>query len=308
MKKIPHIKQVIIIILTIALLPGFITLAKFVSVKVKTFYLNSKNFYFSSNRLAQTTAHYEVNNWSGFGSFDIAFNLRSKNNELESANYDIPYEISYICPVDTTCQITSSSGTIYQSNHEVNIVITVTAQRRFVEDESVEVYVEATSQEPYEMTLSGTFEFIVGKEGITYEISDAAYQKYLEVAITNAESYCTVISNFTENRSYQVDDLITVEDFRNLTPQNQQKCISKYITLSFDPNIFRIDTTSNIMNNMTYTTSTISGVSYINTITFPINPSSSLDVKFYKLLAQNDYTYPFGNNQSAITVTVNDVN
>ena len=76
--------------------------------------------------------------------------------------------------------------------------------------------------------------------------------------------------------------------------------------MSFNPSTVLLDTTSNIVNQSTYTTQTISGVDYINTLSFGIGPVSTMAIKFYKVNIANNYTYPFENNSSIITVNVHD--
>ena len=62
--------------------------------------------------------------------------------------------------------------------------------------------------------------------------------------------------------------------------------------------------TSQVYQDAISTTSTtIGGHSYINSISFKIDAMSSEQIKFYKVNAGQNYTYPNNNNSSVITVS-----
>lgn len=298
-------KKIIAIILIIALVISLPTLGKFISSKFYEFYLNSKHFYFYSNRLKTDDALYQINNWSGVGNFEIEFDLSSEKNRYTYADYDISYNVSYECPSTVNCSISESNGTIYSTNtnHSNSITLYVVPNRVFTENEKLQIKVSATSTSPYKKTISATYEYIVGKSGVTYEIEDETNKAYALLKMTNAVSFCTVTEAFD---TYSVGDKIDGSDFINLSDTNKNKCISEYINISFDPNILLVDNTSSILNYATYTTTNIGGVDYINTMRFKIDPSSTLALKFYKINNSNNYTYPIVNNTSAITVSIQD--
>jgi len=50
-----------------------------------------------------------------------------------------------------------------------------------------------------------------------------------------------------------------------------------------------------------YTTTTIDGFDYINSVTFNVEAISSAQVKFYKIDATRNYTYPIVNPSSIIS-------
>ena len=90
--------------------------------------------------------------------------------------------------------------------------------------------------------------------------------------------------------------------YANLSPENKAKCKSALITLTFDPGTVVLDMTSEYYLNATsYTTTTLNGANYINSVTFNVEAISSAQVKFYKIDATRDYTYPITNNSSIIT-------
>lgn len=306
MKKNKKLKKIIILVLAILFLVyvGPI-LAKFVTDTFHSYYLSSKNFYFTSNRLKKNPPTYLVNNWSGVGSFTIDVGLSSMKNSLVYSNYDIPYTVRYICPTGVTCSFDKNSSTIYGNdpNHADSVVLSVNPGRTYSENETLSIYVEASSTSPYVETIGAHFEYVVGKQGVTYEIEDEASRPYMILKITSAINFCKVTTAFG---NYQVNDTIDISTYMMLSPSDKLKCASKKIDLNFNPTVILLDTTSSIVDQSTYGTQTISGVDYINTLHFGIGPVSTMAVKFYKVTVSNDYTYPFQNNSSIVTVNVHD--
>lgn len=295
---------VIMVVFLIILSLGSFTLAKYVVNEFHSYYLNAKHFYFTSNRLKKTTARYEVNNWSGVGEFDITFDLSSIKNDYVFTDYDIPYSVRAVCPSDVNCTLDKSTGTIYystQGSHSDRVTLHVSPTHGYNENERLTIYIEAKSTAPYVETLSANFEYIVGKKGVTYEIEDEANRPYLLLKITNAVNYCIVTEAFGE---YTVGKEIEGSIYRTLSSENKAKCISKSIQLDFDPNEILLDTTSKILDISTYQNTTISGISYINRLNFNVEPTSTVAVKFYKVSASRNYTYPVTNPTSIVTVTV----
>ena len=284
---------------------GIFTFAKFVSVKYHNYFLDSKHFYFTSNRLTDNNALYRVNNWSGVGSFTISFDLLSLKNSYVYTDYDIPYTTSATCPNDVICQVDKPTGVIFtsSSSHSDTITISVSPQRSFNENERLTVHVVATSASPYVKTLTADFQYVVGKQGVTYEIEDSRNQPYLTLKVTNAISFCKVVTAFGD---YTVNTQLDNSVYRLLNPIDKPKCVSQIINLQFDPNDLLLDTTSNIVDESTYSSTTIGGVAYINNLAFNIAPVSTVAIKFYKVDTSIDYTYPITNNTSAVTVTISD--
>jgi hypothetical protein len=292
-------------VIAVLLSYGISTFAKYITEELHGYYLNAKHFYFTSNRLTRNTATYQVNNWSGVGSFNISFDLLSEKNSYVYSEFDIPYTVSVTCPNDVICTLDKTSGTIYNSStsHSDTVTVSVNPSRSYSENERLSIYIEAQSTSPYVETLSSRFEYIVGKQGVSYEIDDEANRVYMLLKVTNAINFCKVVTAFG---NYSVNDLIDNGVFRTLQPSDQAKCVSKYIDLSFDPNVVILDTTSNIINDATYTSTTINGTSYVNSLSFTIDPLSTKTIKFYKKNNALDYTYPIVNNSSIVTVNIHD--
>lgn len=302
-KKVLSLRKIILIIIFGLLLSvGSFTLAKYIIEEFHSYYLNAKHFYFTSNRLKKNNPTYLVNNWSGVGSFNISFDLLSEKNSLVYTDYDIPYQVTFECPTGVTCSVDKPTGVVYSASntHSDTVTLSVNPSRNYTEGERLSIHIVATSTEPYVETISANFEYVVGKQGITYEIEDEANRPYIVLKITSAISYCKVTQAFG---SYSVGDYIESSVYRNLPSTDKSKCVGEPITLTFDPNVVLLDTTSDIVNTATIGNTTISGTDYVNRLEFNIEPVSTMAIKFYKHNTSMNYTYPFENNSSIITVS-----
>lgn len=297
-------KKILLFLLLVVLfimIPIISSLTKFIREELYDYHLASKGFYFTSNRLKEDTPLYQVNNWSGVGSFDITFDVLSSLNNKTMTDYDIAYKVSYTCEGAIICSPDKETGTIYTATHSDTVTIGVVPQRTFEENESIKIHVEATSTDPYVKTLSADFEYIVGKKGTTYSISDSVQSPYLLLKITNANTYCTVKTAFG---NYSIGDNIDVNDFQELSEADRKNCVSRYITLTFDPKTILLDTTSSILDDSTIENETINNVDYVSKITFSVDAMSSKDIRFYKVDPSKNYTYPLDGAESIIEVEV----
>jgi hypothetical protein len=294
-------KTIAVIIVTIILIYTIPTVAKYVTDRIKSYYLKSKDFYFSSNLLDTSNTTYQIGTWSGAGSFDVEFELYSKENDYLFSESDITYTVTSNCSTDAVCTLSKSSGTLFASDttHMDTITVHVNPQRVFQANESVTINVTAKSTAPYTKELKATFQYIVGMEGVSYTIEDEANRTYLLLKVTNDIDYCTVINAFG---SYTPGNLISDSVYRTLSESNKHNCVSQYISLSFNPNQLLLDNTSNVMDNATYNTTTIGGINYINSLNFAIAPNSTIAIKFYKIDMTANYTYN-GTGTSVITVS-----
>lgn len=277
------------------------TVAKYVIEEFHGYYLNSKHFYFTSNRLKKNNPIYLVNNWSGVGSFDISFDLIAMKNSLVYSDYDIPYTVSYDCPTGVTCVYDKPTGVIDKdsTNHSDTITLSVTPSASYNEGDHLVIGVSAQSVSPYVETIYATFEYVVGKKGVTYEIEDEPNRPYLVLKITNAVTYCTLIADYGEwHAGKELDNSI----YRQMDPQDKPKCVGEQINLSFNPNDIVLDTTGNIVKTATLGNTTLNGISYVSSLGFYIEPVSTMAIKFYKNNPAANYTYPSANTP-IITVT-----
>lgn len=305
-KKIFGKKGLLIVLILLAVTIVGPIFAKYVIQEFHGYYLNSKHFYFTSNRLKKNNATYLVNNWSGVGSFDISFDLLSLKNSLVYTNDDVAYTVRYSCPNDVGCAFDKTSGTILRTNtdHSDTVTLYVTPTRSYAEGETLSIQIFADSVSPYVEHLRATFSYVVGKKGITYEIEDETGRAYMVFKITNAINYCTVVTAFGDyTPNMEIDSSI----YRQLSDTDKAKCVCKEIGISFNPNTIILDTTSNIVNSASIGNTTVGGVSYVSSLDFFMDPLSTMAIKFYKNNTSNNYTYTGGTNQSSV-INVNVVN
>ena len=105
--------------------------------------------------------------------------------------------------------------------------------------------------------------------------------------------------------NYSFGDPITENAYNALSAADKAKCTSAIINLTFDPSIILVDITSDFYeNSYSNTTQLINNKAYVNGITFGMDPVSSMTIRFYKVNASNNYTYPtLTNPNSIITFT-----
>lgn len=306
LKQVYKKKQIITIIAILLCLVSFVTVfGRYITNSVNSFFIRSKEFYFYSDKLAEKKSIFQIENWSGVDDYVITVNMNSRKNNLEVATYDIGYDITYTCSNNAICQLSKTSGTISKETNTDFFNLTITPNTQLETGDKVVVEIEATSNSNYTKTIKGRFTLVVGQENLTYQITDAENEPYMELSITNTLSYYIVDEAFD---NYTVNQKIDIDTYLALSDANKAKCYSSIVTISFDPNEILLDNTSeNYLKSTNITTQIIDGNNYINSITLPIDAISSVDLRFYKVDILQDYTYPNLNNDSVVTVTTKEV-
>lgn len=302
-KKIKKYKreQIIIIGLIIICLMSFIsTLARYVTNSINNYYLKTKEFYFNSDKLQDKIASYQIDNWPGVDDYTITVNMNSRENNLLFTNYDIDYDISYICSNNIICQLNKQKGTISGETNTDFFTITITPNADLKINDRVWVEITAKSTIPYKKTLKGKFTLVIGKEKTSYEIQDKENSPYLNLKVTNTISYYQVQEVFLD---YKVGDKLTEEQYLTLDENQKQKCYSAIVRLEFDPKKTLLDMTNQeYLNGYDIETTNINGVNYIKAFKFKIDAISSANIKFYKVDINENYTYQ-GEGESVIKVS-----
>ena len=90
-KKQRVILLFIVILVVIIILPTF---SRYIYNNIKESYLNSKQFYFTSDLLNVNNNKVSFSNWGGNSVYSFEFNVNSKLNELTKVNYDMNYELT----------------------------------------------------------------------------------------------------------------------------------------------------------------------------------------------------------------------
>lgn len=295
--------QILIILLILMCITSFVIIfGRYVTNNVKDFFVRSKEFYFESDKLAEIMTFFQVENWSGVDDYTITVNMNSRKNNIEKATYDIGYDISYTCSDNAICSLSKTSGIIYADTNSDYFNLVITPNASLDTGDKVIVDIEVKSTTNYEKTLKGRFTLVVGKENLTYQITDTSNNPYMELSLTNTLSYYTVREAFN---GYTVGQRINVDTYLGLSNENKEKCKSSVVKIDFDPNEILLDLTDDLYANATnVTTTTIDGSTYVNSLTVDLDVESSENLRFYKVDSSQDYTYPNENNKSIVTVTV----
>lgn len=292
----------IVILIALSLLSFIIIFGRYLTSNVSNFFVRSKEFYFFSDKLSEDNSIYQVDNWSGVDDYTITINMNSRLNNIESATYDIGYDISYTCSDNAICQLSKTQGIIKADTNSDFFNLTITPNTQLKDGDKVIVDVVVNSTAPYKKTLKGRFTFVVGKEELTYQITDNSQDPYMLLSITNTLTYYTVKEAFD---SFHVGDRIDINTYLSLSEDKKSKCYSAEVKIEFNPREVLFDVTNSAYSDATnITTTNIDGKTYINGFTIKIDAISSREIRFYKVDVNQDYTYPNGSNdKSIITVS-----
>lgn len=294
--------QILLIMAILICIISFIVIfGRYLTNNMNDFFVRSKEFYFYSDKLEEDTAVFQVDNWSGVDDYVITVNMNSRKNNLKAASYDIGYTISYTCSDNAICQLSKTEGIIYSNNNSDYFNLTITPNRQLETGDKVVVEIEAKSTAKYQKTLKGKFTLVVGKEKLSYQITDKPQNPYMELSLTNTLSYYIVNEAFG---NYSVNNKIDIDTYLALTEENKAKCSSAIVTISFNPEQVLLDITNESYSKAkNIETTTVNGKTYINKFTILIDAISSTDLRFYKVDVSKDYTYLNGNEPSVLSIT-----
>lgn len=300
-KKIKFISFIFILILLCGSL--ILVLGRYVTNSINNYIMESKEFYFFSDKLTQNGNDYQIDNWSGVEDYTITINMNSMANNLKKASYDIPYSISYSASDNIICQINKTQGIIYSSTNSDYFTLKVIPNQIMENGDEAWVEIYVKSEAEYKKNLKAKFKFVVGKENVSYQIDDTTNAKYLELNITNTQSYYTVLEDFDV---YTTGQRIDVNTYLKLTNENKSKCYSGIVTIKFDPRDIQVDITDkNYLKAQSVKTENINGYEYINELTINVDALSSESLRFYKTDKTQDYTYPAENNDCILNISIN---
>lgn len=295
-------KQIVILaLIVLSLLSIVIVFGRYVTNTINNYFVRSREFYFNSDKLSENNSVYQVDNWSGVDDYMITINMNSNNNNIESASYDIGYNISYKCSDNAICQLSKTSGTILANTNADFFNLTITPNTQLSTGDKVVVEIEVNSTAPYKKTLKGKFTLVVGKEKLSYQITDEEQSPYMILSMTNTLTYYNVKEAFG---SYFEGQKIDYDTYLKLTDDEKKKCYSAIVKIQFDPREILFDVTNNAYTDATdMTTVSIDGNTYISGFTIKIDAISSREIRLYKVDVRKNYTYPNNNNKSIVTIT-----
>ncbi len=294
------IKKLIILICIFLCTFSFILIfGRYVTNSINNFFVRTKEFYFYSDKLSEGNASvYQIDNWSGVDDYVITINMNSRKNNIKAVDYDIAYDISYTCTDNAICQLSKTEGIIYANSNVDFFNLTITPNRQLDVGDKVIIEIEANSKGKYKKTIKGKFTLVVGKEMLSYQITDSKQSPYMELRITNTLSYYIINEAFGE---YSVGDKIDSDTYLNLSDTEKAKCYSALVSIEFDPKKILFDITNELYKDASnIETTVIDGMTYIKSLTFSIDASSSKDIRFYKVDVSGDYTYPNSSGSSAV--------
>lgn len=209
--------------------------AKYVYNYVWDYYLESKAFYFESDKLSLNTEKNSLLTWDGS---DIVFNLKNYLTESTVSDYDITYkttctilneESNYIsCGINNTtnstytgvlssvsncvneindtdvseldkteCELNGYTWKIQSVKKEMSFNLYLNDETKIIDEVSVEIKVESTS--PYKKIMTGIFYINKAETNESKVIFD--YQEYDEY------DKLTIINNNNDEKCFSVDYL-----------------------------------------------------------------------------------------------------
>lgn len=291
-------KNVIMFCLCLLMLTFSISFGRYVYLKALDLYFMTQNFYFESNKLTVDGARYSLDYWNGVDPYDIPISLNGFKNDKLKSTKDITYTTSTDCPTNIICSVSKNSSTISKNVSTDDFVFTITPSPTavFTDGTSVTGKIMAESTSPYSKTLYAYFTLVVGKYGLGHEITDKAGSTYLSLKVTN-----TLDSYFTKEAfgDYDLHSPISVSTYSSLSDTDKAKCASAVITVSFDPNVVKIDNTAtDYLKAYDIETQVIDGYNYVKKFTFDMHPSISNVIKFYKTNKSMNYS-----NSNVLNVT-----
>ena len=164
-------KQIILVLIILIIIISLVVIfGRFITNSINNFFLRSGEFYFESDKLSEEGTTLQVDNWSGVDDYTFTININTRKNNIETATYDIPYEVKYSASDNVICNLSKENGIIYASNNSDSFTITITPNTQLRTGDKVTIDLEVISTGEYKKTLKGKFILVVGQENISYEI------------------------------------------------------------------------------------------------------------------------------------------
>lgn len=240
MKNKKKMILLIIIFCVVLIITASLTFSKYVYNSVWEYYLQSRDFYFSSENLDTNNKKNSILTWDGSS---IKFEIRNSENANLVSEYDITYKVS--CEILNeakdylSCNLNSTGKSIYTgkltgtskcidpkgekevsdliksecelggyvwkkeiTTKEIDFNFDLKDETKNIDEVSVQIIVESTY--PYKKILKGTFYLNLVEEEFEYETYYQDYNEYNEITITNKtnENKCFNISFDGEKNLY----------------------------------------------------------------------------------------------------------
>lgn len=280
MKKIrKYLIIIIIVLIVIFLLTKVFSFAKYVSNYIFNYYLESQDFYFTSDKLDMETVQ---NVDKAYDGEPIKITLKNSLNNENITTYDINYKAT--CTVSD--EYKNQVGCRFVDNLENTFEGVLSSEEGCINNTSDGIDVSTYSKSECEIN------------GYLYTNRVNTKDLYLEVYSLNNEDYTEASVNVTvestspyektmsgdfilhKNTSNQKEIELTYKDSNinsNLVITNKSST-DRCLTLKWDSSIFHLDT-----NNIDFISSVKDQDNYINEIKFNIKANSNVNYTFYKV-------------------------
>ena len=263
-----------------------LTYSKYIYNNVWNYYLESKEFYFSSNSLNNNGKKNTNLNWDGNS---IYFNLKNHSNSESITDYDISYNVA--CSIEgeakeyAKCVLNGSDLSTY------NGVLTSNKKCINNTDDGVNV----SSYDKVDCNLNGyTWNVETTSKDLFFDVVLTDNTKSLEDVSVKIEAQSTAPYKQKLVGYYQLHKQLVVEDeilyeYHNYTnydelivynPLDSKKCLS----INWDSELLRIE--AKLDEFFEYKTNN----NYIYEIKFDLNSNSTKIIKFYKFDLENKYS------------------
>lgn len=298
-KKKTIILSVFVIIVSFSFV---VTRGRYVYNYIKEHMLEAKRFYFNSPSMSVNGTTHNITNWDGVNEYTFNISLNTYKNKYVKTETDVDYTVSVECSSNITCESSKTSGKISPNSSTDSYTITINPKSNLKSGDTASITTTATSKSPYVKSIKTTYNFTITTYHFSYGIDDMTNQIYLELYLENAFSYYEVEEAFD---THKVGDYISSDDYAKLSDANKAKCKSANVTLTWDPDKYRID-----MNSNTYidnASSIVKDGDNVKGITIKMKATTTEKIKFFKKDITEDNTYPTVKTSSVIGVSVDSV-
>lgn len=282
-KNVIKLLKIVIIVIIIGFLISIPIFGRYVYDSIKNAYLDSREFYFTSDTLDTDSPTYSYTNWGGDSEYNFEINIYSQKNILEKVNYDLKYTLT--CEIKNNskvrCTLNSTTGTstgengkftttrtISKNNNTDRLILYVIPVEQMTIDDEVEIKLTAKTDEPYIKEISATIKVKSEEISNEYTIIDNANDRYVELSLINSKDVATIVKLEFDTNKLRID---------------------------LNDELFNIDNlVSKLPNNSVvgWTRTLDSTKKYVKGVSFKMAAESSKKIKFYKIDRKIDYTYP----------------
>lgn len=247
------------------------TYAKYVANNTWNYYLQSKNFYFSSDSLDQTGIKNVNTTWDGE---KVIFNAKNFTSLDQITDYDITYKAT--CKVlsgdKTDCLMNGTNTNTFTGTLSSNQSCTNTKDSK-----------DVSKYNKSKCEMEGyTWNKIEATRDLYFELKDDIKESLVEVTLEATAPYKKTLKGtflLHKGKASNEEIIKTYKSYTNhdiLSLNNLYKT-NKCTKISFDSSKIRLDTTS--INAINYTEDSNG---YVNSITLLLEKNKNTDITFYK--------------------------